>query len=69
MLAIRDTGNGSLNMLQTTSCASKVKGVQGLLQRLPQPNGAAASTLTAVPGDLETLASRIKDSVLLVISK
>jgi S1-C subfamily serine protease len=68
MLAIRDVANGSLQMLQTTSCALKIKDVRELLGRLPlrDPH---IEVLPSLSDDLETLASRIKDSVLLVISK
>ncbi len=68
MLGIRDTADGSLQVLQTTSCALKVKCVQELLYQLP-PKGGQPNLLPAFPDNLETLAGRIKDSVLLVISK
>lgn len=68
MLGIRDTADGSLYVLQTTSCALKIKCVQELLYRLPQKEG-RTNLLGAFSGDLETLAGRIRDSVLLVISK
>jgi S1-C subfamily serine protease len=68
MLGIRDTANGSLYMLQTTSCALKIKSVQELLYQLPQKEG-QVNLLPATFDNLETLADRIKDSVLLVISK
>jgi len=68
MLGVRDTDDGNLYVLQTTSCALKIKCVQELLYQLPQKDG--RGNLTPVfPNDLETLAGRIKDSVLLVISK
>lgn len=68
MLGIRDTANGSLYMLQTTSCALKIKCVQELVYRLPQKEG-PANLVNGFSNDLETLAGRIKNSVLLVISK
>jgi S1-C subfamily serine protease len=68
MLGVRDTADGSLYVLQTTSCALKIKCVQELVYRLPQKDG-GVNLVPAVSNDLETLASRIKDSVLLVISK
>jgi S1-C subfamily serine protease len=68
MLGIRDTANGSLYMLQTTSCALKIKSVQELVYQLPQKEG-QANLINAFSDDLETLAGRIKNSVLLVISK
>ncbi len=68
MLGIRDTANGSFYVLQTTSCALKVKCVKDLVYQLPQKE-ARVNPLAAGSNDLETLASRIKDSVLLVISK
>jgi hypothetical protein len=55
-------------MLQTTSCALKIKCVQDLVYQLPQKDG-PANLVNAFPDDLETLAGRIKNSVLLVISK
>ncbi len=68
MLGIRDTADGSLYMLQTTSCALKIKCVQKLLYQLPQKES-RGNLPSSVPDNLETLAGRIKDSVLLVISK
>ena len=68
MLGVRDTADGSLYVLQTTSCALKVKCVQELLYQLPQKDG-QANLPPGFSNDLETLAGRIKDSVLLVISK
>jgi hypothetical protein len=68
MLGIRDTADGNLYVLQTTSCALKAKCVRELLNQLP-PKEDRVSLLPVFPSDLETLADRIKDSVLLVISK
>jgi S1-C subfamily serine protease len=68
MLGVRDTANGSLYVLQTTSCALKIKSVQDLVYQLPQKEG-RANLANASSDDLETLAGRIKNSVLLVISK
>ena len=68
MLGVRDTANGSLYVLQTTSCALKIKCVQELLYQLPRKDG-RVNLVPADSGDLERLAGRIKDSVLLVISK
>jgi hypothetical protein len=68
MLAIRDVANGNLQMLQTTSCALKIRDVRELLTRVP-PKNPQIQVLPNLSDDLETLASRIKDSVLLVISR
>ena len=68
MLGVRDTANGSLYVLQTTSCALKIKCVQDLLGQLPRQEG-RVHLVPAVSDNLESLADRIKDSVLLVISK
>ncbi len=68
MLGVRDTADGSLQVLQTTSCALKVKCVQELLYQLPQKDS-QANLPSVCSNDLETLAGRLKDSVLLVISK
>ena len=68
MLGVRDTADGSLYVLQTTSCALKIKSVQDLLDRLPQQDGRVGFP-PGLSNDLEALAGRIKDSVLLVISK
>ncbi len=68
MLGIRDTSNGSLQILQTTSCASKINDVKELLTRLPSKDP-HIQILPSLSDDLETLASRIKGSVLLVISR
>jgi len=68
MLGVRDTADGNLYVLQTTSCALKIKCVQDLLCQLPQKEG-RVNLRPPVSDNLETLAGRIKDSVLLVISK
>jgi S1-C subfamily serine protease len=68
MLGIRDTADGNLYVLQTTSCALKVKSLQELIKQLPQKEG-RADLPPVFSNDLETLAGRIKESVLLVISK
>ena len=68
MLGVRDTADGSLYVLQTTSCALKIKCVQELVYRLPRKEG-QVNLPPVFSNDLETLASRIKDSILLVISK
>jgi S1-C subfamily serine protease len=68
MLGIRDRSNGTLQVLQTTSCALKIKDVKELLSRLPSKDP-HIQVLPSLSDDLETLASRVKDSVLLVISR
>jgi S1-C subfamily serine protease len=68
MVGIRNETTGDLSVLQTLSCALKIKGVQELLPRLPQKDP-QINVLPNLSDDLETLAGRIKDSVLLVISK
>jgi len=68
MLGVRDTADGSLYVLQTTSCVLKIKCVQELVHQLPQKD-AQVKLPPVFPNDLETLAGRIKDSILLVISK
>lgn len=68
MLGIKDVATGNLLMLQNTSCALKIKDVKELLDRLPQKDP-RIDVLPSFSDDLETLASRIKDSVLLVISR
>ena len=68
MLGIRDTDDGNLYVLQTMSCALKIKCVQELLYQLPRKDR-GVNLVPVFPNDLETLAGRIKDSVLLVISK
>jgi S1-C subfamily serine protease len=68
MLGVRDTDDGNLYVLQTVSCALKIKCVQDLLSQLPQKDN-RVNLAPPVSNDLETLAGRIKDSVLLVISK
>jgi len=68
MLGVRDTADGNLYVLQTTSCALKIKCVQDLLYQLPRKDG-RVNLVPAASDNLETLAGRIKDSVLLVISK
>lgn len=68
MLGIRDTADGNLYVLQTTSCALQIKCVQDLLDKLPQKDG-RVSPPPVLSNDLEALAGRLKDSVLLVISK
>jgi S1-C subfamily serine protease len=68
MLGIRDEASGSLQILQNTSCALKVKGIHELLPLLPQKDP-QIHVLPNRSDDLETLASRIKNSVLIVISR
>jgi S1-C subfamily serine protease len=68
MLGIRNEATGDLSVLQTLSCALKIRGVQELLPLLPQKDP-QINVLPNLSDDLETLAGRIKDSVLLVISK
>jgi S1-C subfamily serine protease len=68
MIGIRNEANGNLQVLQNTSCALKIKGIQELLPLLPQKDS-RIYVLPNLSDDLETLASRIKDSVLLVISR
>jgi len=68
MLGIRNEADGSLSVLQNTSCALKIKGVQDLLSLLPQQDP-RIYVLPNLSDNLEALASRIKDSVLLVISR
>jgi len=68
MLGVRDTDDGNLYVLQTMSCALKIKCVQELLYQLPRKDG-GTNLPPAFSNDLETLVGRIKDSVLLVISK
>jgi serine protease Do len=68
MLGIRDTADGNFYVLQTTSCALKIKCVQELVYQLPQKDG-QVNFPPVFSNDLETLAGRIKDSILLVISK
>jgi len=68
MLGVRDTEDGNLYVLQTTSCALKIKRVQDLLSQLPRKDG-RGNLVPAASDNLETLADRIKNSVLLVISK
>jgi len=68
MLGVRDTADGSLYVLQNTSCALKIKCVKEHLYQLPRKDG-QVDLVPIVSDDLEKLADRIKDSVLLVISK
>jgi S1-C subfamily serine protease len=68
MLGIRDEASGNLEILQNTSCALKVRGLHELLPLLPQKDP-QIHVLPNLSDDLESLASRIKDSVLLVISR
>lgn len=68
MLGIKDASTGNLLMLQNTSCALKIKDLKELLGRLPQKDP-RIDVLPTLSDDLETLASRIKNSVLLVISR
>ncbi len=68
MLAIRDEANGSLHILQNTSCALKVRGIYDLSSLLPEKDP-RIHVLPNISDNLEELASRVKDSVLLVISR
>jgi S1-C subfamily serine protease len=68
MLGVRDPANGDIDMLQNASCALKIQSVKDLLAHLPR-HDAVIDALPSHYDNLETLAERIKDSVLIVIAR
>lgn len=68
MLGIRDTASGNISMLQNISCVTKVDSVNTLLAQL-EINTGAIKELPRKNGDLENLAARIQDSVLIVVAR
>jgi S1-C subfamily serine protease len=68
MLGIRDETQGSISMLQNTSCALKIERIEHLLDLLPQRE----PVIKALPSrcdTLETLADRVQGSVLIVVAR
>jgi S1-C subfamily serine protease len=68
MLGVRDPTNGDIDMLQNASCALKIQSVKDLFAHLPRQD----TVIEALPShydNLETLAERIQDSVLIVIAR
>jgi len=68
MLGVRDERQGSIYLLPNASCALKIKCVRDLLHLLPRQDF-ALKILPGHSGDLETLAARIQNSVLIVVAR
>jgi S1-C subfamily serine protease len=68
MLGLRDVSSGNVYAIQNASCALKIESLKELSQFVPQ-KGSALNTLLSRSGDLETLAGRLQNSVLIVVAR
>lgn len=68
MLGVRDAASGNISMLPNISCVTKVDTLQRLLKSVPE-NEPVIKELTRRSEDLENLAERIHDSVLIVVAR
>jgi len=68
MVGIRDEASGAISQLPNISCAIKIECLKELFQHLP-PHGTDITSLPSEPGDLESIAQRVQNSVLIVVAK
>jgi len=68
MVGIRDEASGAISQLPNISCAIKIECLKELFQHLP-PHGTDINSLPSDPGDLESIAQRVQNSVLIVVAK
>jgi len=68
MLGIKHPESGETVILEDASCALKIEYVRDALELLPK-QGPALPTLPHSKADIDTLASRLSDSLLIVISR
>jgi len=68
MVGIRDEASGAISQLPNISCAIKVECLKELFQHLPA-HGTDLNSLPTDPGDLESIAQRVQNSVLIVVAK
>lgn len=68
MLALRNSDDGTLQMLENASCALKVNHLKRLFAHLP-PQTAALKTLSNQNAALASLSDRTRDSMLIVVAR
>lgn len=68
MVGIRDEASGAISQLPNISCAIKIKCLKELFPHLPA-QGTDIDSLSSDPGDLESIAQRVQNSVLIVVAK
>ncbi|MGW8186176.1 MAG: S1C family serine protease [Desulfobacterales bacterium] len=68
MVGIRDEASGAISQLPNISCAVKIECLKELFQHLPS-HGTDINSLPSDPGDLESIAQRVQNSVLIVVAK
>jgi S1-C subfamily serine protease len=68
MVGIRDVASGAISQLPNISCAVKIECLKELFQHLPS-HGTDIDSLPSDPGDLESIAQRVQNSVLIVVAK
>lgn len=68
MLGYRHPESGDTIILEDTSCALKIESVRDTLEHLPKQS-LALPTLPRRKADIDTLANRLHDSLLIVISR
>ena len=68
MVGIRDEASGAISQLPNISCAVKIECLKELFQHLPS-HGTDINLLPSDPGDLESIAQRVQNSVLIVVAK
>ena len=68
MVGIRDEASGAISQLPNISCAIKIECLKELFPHLPA-HGTDINSLPSDPGDLESIAQRVQNSVLIVVAK
>ena len=68
MVGIRDDASGAISQLPNISCAIKIECLKELFPHLPA-HGTDINSLPSDPGDLESIAQRVQNSVLIVVAK
>ena len=68
MVGIRDEASGTISQLPNISCAIKIECLKELFPHLPA-HGTDINSLPSDPGDLESIAQRVQNSVLIVVAK
>jgi S1-C subfamily serine protease len=68
MVGIRDEASGTISQLPNISCAVKIECLKELFPHLPA-HGTDINLLPSDPGDLESIAQRVQNSVLIVVAK
>ena len=68
MVGIRDDASGTISQLPNISCAIKIECLKELFPHLPA-HSTDIYSLPSDPGDLESIAQRVQNSVLIVVAK